>query len=121
MGKDDLRKETGLIAYCGLDCGKCEAFIATSRNDDALRTATAERWAKAFNAPLKPSDINCTGCQSTGVKLGYCEHMCEIRKCASGKGFTTCADCPDFSCETLDHVLDRVPQAREALEGLRSK
>jgi hypothetical protein len=110
-----------LIACCGLDCEKCDAFIATATNDDALRTATAEKWSKAFNAPLKPADINCTGCRSTGVKLGYCEHMCEIRNCALGRGFATCADCPDFSCKKLDGILTNVPQARAALEGLRGK
>lgn len=110
-----------MTAYCGLDCGKCEAFIATAKNDDAMRATIAEKWAKAFNAPLKAADINCTGCHSAGVKLGYCEHMCEIRNCASGKGFTTCADCPDYSCTTLEGVLTRAPQAREALEGLRRK
>ena len=25
------------IGYCGLDCEKCDAFLATVRNDDALR------------------------------------------------------------------------------------
>lgn len=110
-----------MIAYCGLDCEKCDAFIATAKNDDAMRAATAEKWSKAFNAPLTALDINCTGCHSTGVKLVYCEHMCEIRKCASGKSFATCADCSDFSCKTLEGVLAHVPQAREALEGLRGK
>ncbi|MEG1806496.1 MAG: DUF3795 domain-containing protein, partial [Clostridia bacterium] len=26
-----------MIAYCGLDCEKCDAYIATINNDDALR------------------------------------------------------------------------------------
>jgi hypothetical protein len=116
-----VRKEIAVIAYCGLDCEKCDAFVATAKNDDALRAATAEKWAKAFNAPLTAPDINCTGCRSAGVKFGYCERMCEIRKCASGKGFATCADCPDFSCKTLEGVLTQAPQAREALEKLRGK
>jgi len=29
------------IAYCGLDCEKCEARIATMNNDDALRQKVA--------------------------------------------------------------------------------
>jgi len=110
-----------LIAYCGLDCGKCDAFIATAKNDNALRVATAEKWSKAFNAPLTAADINCTGCSSAGVKLGYCERMCEIRKCATGKSLATCADCPDFSCKTLEGVLSNAPHARKTLEVLRRK
>ena len=30
-----------LIAYCGLDCEKCDAYIATQNNDQALREKTA--------------------------------------------------------------------------------
>lgn len=110
-----------MIAFCGLDCEKCDAFIATATNDEALRAATAEKWAKAFNAPLKASDINCTGCQSDGVKLGYCEHMCEIRKCAVPRRVGTCADCADYGCAPLEAVLSRAPEARAALEPLRRK
>ena len=33
-----------LIAYCGLDCEKCDARIATLNNDNALREKVAELW-----------------------------------------------------------------------------
>lgn len=29
-----------LIGYCGLDCGQCDARIATVNNDDELRART---------------------------------------------------------------------------------
>lgn len=32
------------IAYCGLDCEKCEARIATMNNDDAL-LVRRRRWS----------------------------------------------------------------------------
>lgn len=31
-----------MIAYCGLDCEKCDAFIATKNNDNLLREKTAK-------------------------------------------------------------------------------
>ena len=31
-----------LIAYCGLDCEKCEARVATINNDNELRKKVAE-------------------------------------------------------------------------------
>ena len=34
------------IAYCGLDCEKCEARIATMNNDDALRQKVAKEWSR---------------------------------------------------------------------------
>jgi hypothetical protein len=30
-------------AFCGLDCGECEAYIATQRNDRAGLEATARK------------------------------------------------------------------------------
>ena len=35
-----------LIAYCGLDCEKCDARIATLTNDNALREKTAALWTE---------------------------------------------------------------------------
>jgi hypothetical protein len=110
-----------MIGYCGLDCDQCGAFIATRNNDDALRAKVAKEWATLYNAPIKPEHINCTGCQSTGVKTYYCDQMCEIRKCAMKKSVTTCAQCSDFSCSLVDEVFRIAPQAKKTLEALRKK
>jgi hypothetical protein len=108
-----------MIGYCGLDCEQCEAFIATQRNDDALRAQVADQWSRSYGAPILPEHINCTGCQSTGVKTLYCDQMCEIRKCAMKKPISTCADCDDYPCTVLDAMLQIAPQARMRLDGLR--
>ncbi len=110
-----------MIAYCGLDCDQCEAFIATRNNDDALRVKVAAEWAKQYNAPIKPEHINCTGCKSAGVKTYYCDQLCEIRKCATRKSVGTCAECPDYACALLTPLLAAAPQAKRTLEALRSQ
>lgn len=110
-----------MIAYCGLDCSKCDAFVATERNDDAMRARIAEQWSKQFGAAIPPAAINCTGCKSDGVKLDYCANMCEIRKCALPRKVATCADCPDYGCETLSAFFEKAPAAKESLEALRKK
>ncbi|MDD3925641.1 MAG: DUF3795 domain-containing protein [bacterium] len=110
-----------MLAFCGLDCTKCDAFIATAGNDDALRAKVAAEWAKAYNVPIQPEDINCTGCRSTGVRVHYCDQLCEIRKCALGKSIDTCAECPDFACDQLNEIFKMAPQAGEALKGLRDR
>ena len=110
-----------MIGYCGLDCEQCEAFIATRKNDDALRAEVAEKWAKSYNAPIKPEHINCTGCLSAGVKTYYCDQLCEIRKCATKKSVDTCAACSDYPCSILDPVLTAAPQAKKTLEALRKQ
>jgi hypothetical protein len=110
-----------MIGCCGLDCEQCGAFIATQTNDDALRVKVAEEWARLYNAPIKPEHINCTGCQSGGVKTYYCDQMCEIRKCATKKSVSTCADCSDYPCSVLDEILRMAPQAKTTLDALKKK
>ena len=110
-----------MIAYCGLDCERCEAFIATRNNDDALRAQVAETWAKLYNAPIKPEHINCTGCKSAGVKTYYCDQLCEIRRCAIQKSVGTCAECAGYPCAVLGRMLEVAPQAKATLEALRNR
>ena len=64
-----------LIAYCGLDCVKCEARIATLDNDDALREKVARKRAEPNGVEITPSMINCIGCRVDGAKTPYCESM----------------------------------------------
>jgi len=108
-----------MIAYCGLDCDKCEAFIATAQNDDALRAKVAGQWSKAYHAEIKPEHINCAGCRSVGVKVQFCETLCEVRKCASGRKLETCAQCGDFPCSRLSDIFKMAPEAEKALRSLR--
>lgn len=105
-----------MIAYCGLDCEKCDAYLATIHNDDALRTKTAKLWAEMNNAPITPEMINCEGCRMDGTKTPYCDSMCEIRKCATEKGFALCSDCRELgNCHIVGQVLESSEEARKNL------
>ena len=110
-----------MIAFCGLDCSKCDAFIATANDDDVLRAKVAKEWTEAFNTQVTPKEINCTGCHSTGVKVHYCESMCEVRKCATGRTIETCAECNEFPCPHLSPVFKMAPQAESTLRALRAQ
>jgi hypothetical protein len=108
-----------LIAACGLDCAKCDAYIATQTNDMAALAAIAEKWTKEYNAPgLTAENVQCDGCMFEGRKIGHCSE-CKIRLCAIERGVPNCAACPDFACEQLTGFLQQVPQARANLEALR--
>ena len=110
-----------MIAYCGIVCTECPAFIATQENDDAKRKEVAEMWSKQYNMSVKPQDINCDGCKSEGKRLiGYC-HVCEIRKCGQGKYVENCAYCDEYGCEKLTKFIATVPNAKATLEGIRKK
>lgn len=105
------------IGYCGLDCKKCDAYIATISDDQALREKTAKLWAELNNAPILPEHINCEGCRADGAKTVFCENMCEIRKCAMKKDMATCGECPELeTCSTVGAIIANDPSALENLK-----
>lgn len=105
-----------MIAFCGLDCEKCDAFIATKNNDQALREKTAKLWAELNHAPILPEHINCEGCRMNGKKTVFCDSLCGIRQCALKKGVNTCGDCAEMNnCQTLAAVVSHNPDALKNL------
>ncbi len=107
-----------MIAYCGLDCEKCDAYLATINDDQALREKTAQLWAELNNAPILPEHINCEGCRVDGIKTVYCDSLCPIRQCAPKKGVTTCGDCTELEkCQTVGMIISNNPAALENLKG----
>jgi len=114
-----LEKEAKMIAYCGLNCSECDAYLATQNDDDAKRAETARNWSKLFGAAIEPEQINCDGCKSEGVRFSHCE-VCEIRHCSMSKSVDNCALCESYICDTLSRFIRLVPEAGVALERLRS-
>ena len=106
---------TAMIGYCGIDCSQCEAFIATQKNDNALRTRVAGVWAKLYGAPIQPEHINCTGCKSTDAKTYFCEHLCQVRKCAVDRSIDLCVECPDYPCAIVNQIIEGAQAAFGAL------
>ena len=106
-----------MIAFCGLNCEKCDAYIATKNDDQALREKTAKLWAELNNVTILPEHINCDGCRVNGRKTVFCESLCGIRKCAMSKGYETCGDCPEMNvCPTLGAVTANCPEALSNLK-----
>lgn len=106
-----------MIAYCGLDCEKCDAYLATINDDQVLREKTAKQWAELNHAPILPEHINCLGCRTDGVKTVFCDSLCEIRQCALKKGVTTCGGCPNMDeCQTASAIIANNPDALENLK-----
>jgi len=108
-----------MIAYCGLDCSKCECFEATKENDGKKRIAVAEKWTAEYKKEIKPEQINCSGCKQEGIKFFFTESLCEIRKCNIEKSNSHCSECSEYKCETLENFIAMAPQVGEALEALR--
>lgn len=106
------------IAYCGLDCEKCEARIATVNNDDELRKKVAAKWTELNQVEITPEMINCSGCRIEGVKTPFCDSLCEIRQCAMGKKFQTCGNCGSLeACGKIKMIIDHNETALDNLKG----
>lgn len=107
-----------IIAYCGLVCTDCPAYLATRANDREAVEKVAAEWRKEYNAPGITVDyVYCEGCTGEGGrKCGHCAE-CGIRACGSARGVANCGCCPEYaSCEKIQGFFAMVPQARAVLD-----
>ena len=107
-----------MIAYCGLDCFKCDAYLATQADNGRIRKETAEKWSKMYHFNIKAEQINCDGCKSDGKKFSHCS-VCDIRQCCITNRVENCAECEHYICDTLANFIKLAPVAGVALEKLR--
>ena len=111
-----------IIAYCGLNCSECPAYVATQSGDPAALERVAAQWREAFNMPdLTAESVICDGClQKDGGRLsGYCA-TCAIRACAVERGVVNCAHCADYACDKLTAFWAHAPEAQATLEQIRA-
>ena len=108
-----------IIAYCGIICSDCEAYIATQANDVEGLARVADRWNREYSLECTVDDMWCDGCLGEGRRIAtYCAG-CEIRACAIARGHINCAYCKEYYCDKLRAesegkvVLDRI---REGLD-----
>ena len=105
-----------LIAYCGLNCEECEAYIATINNDDELREKVAKEWSILNKVEITKEMINCEGCRANGKKFPFCDKLCPIRICGKEKAVETCGDCENLkTCQKLKMVIDNNDKALDNL------
>jgi hypothetical protein len=110
-----------IIAYCGLVCTDCDAYIATQANDLAALEQMVARAREQFKNPdLTIESATCDGCLgSGGRKCGYC-FECQVRACGMERGVVNCAYCDDYGCEKLEGFFAMAPHARTSLDGIRA-
>jgi hypothetical protein len=105
----DTRTASTKLAFCGLYCGACPLFLAT---EAGTLEAEASRGVSA-------EQLRCLGCRSDEVSV-YCLN-CSMKKCASGQGLVSCADCADFPCRVLKAFdADGYPPHRGVVRSLRA-
>jgi hypothetical protein len=109
-----------IVAYCGLVCSDCEAYIATQANDRAALERLAAKAREEYNMPDATADsAMCDGClKIDGRHIGYC-FQCQIRACGMERGVVNCAHCADYACEKLTGFFGAAPHAQTMLEEIR--
>ena len=105
-----------IIAYCGLVCTECPAFVATRENDTDKLKALALEW---YGANGDAIFCLCDGCTTKGRKNKHCLE-CGVRLCAMERGVVNCAYCNDYGCKTLTGLFQNIPLAKENLERIRA-
>ena len=112
--------ETQIIAYCGLNCSTCPAYVATQTDDFTALEQIAAQWREEFNTPsITAATIICDGCLSGDRKCSHCAE-CNIRACGIEHGVANCAYCTDYStCDKIQGFIGMVPDARNNLEVIR--
>jgi hypothetical protein len=109
-----------MIAFCGIVCTDCRAFIATQTNDRELKKKVAKAWSTK-EEPLKAEDINCDGCLPVGQRLlAFCS-TCEVRRCGHERGVENCAYCREYPCVKLTTLWKTVTESKPkaTLEKIR--
>ncbi len=110
-----------IIAYCGLVCSDCDAYLATQANDVEALERLARQWQQEFGVEDATAEgTMCDGCLTdTGRQIGYCA-TCEIRVCAVDRAVVNCGHCDDYACETLEAFFADAPDARPVLDEIRA-
>jgi len=109
------------LAFCGLNCLECPAYLATLSGYSYSKEQIAREWSGIYGKDIRPEDINCCGCRAkTGVHFSHC-YECSIRLCAMEKGVDNCALCSDYPCVDIQEFMELVPEAGENLRRLRDE
>jgi hypothetical protein len=94
------QNEDKMIGYCGYNC-----YLCTARSDDInIRQKMVDAWRKYLgHENYTAKNVACEGCKSKGDKIA--DKNCEARPCAREKEFDSCAQCDDFPCLKVKHLI----------------
>ena len=79
---NSVNQHAGLVAPCGMNCGRCSSYLAGIRDIKKL----------GVRMPY------CRGCRPRNKSCAFLKKTCKLL--TEGK-VTFCSECPGFSCERL--------------------
>jgi hypothetical protein len=115
-----------MVAFCGLVCTDCPAYIATQADDrDAL-----EALIPHMSQGSTIEDALCDGCLTVDGRLVLACRNCQVQACGQALGLPNCAHCDEYVCGKLEPILkacderggvwEFARQTRGVLEGIRA-
>lgn len=88
-----------MIGYCGYSCHLC----AARSEDPELRKKLVDGWRRIFgHESYTVENVRCDGCRSEGR---IADMSCKARPCAIERGVESCAECDDFPCDKMRHLM----------------
>ena len=103
------------ISFCGQVCAECPVYQATRENNLGQRIWLSLEYSSADHQYL-PEEMRCEGCHSQAVALAPMCKVCEIRDCAFGRVFISCAECEQYPCAKIDRLVPVDTDNRAELE-----
>jgi len=112
-----------MLAFCGLTCHLCPAYLATKLDDDEKRIKIAKQWSQNYekHSHLKPEEIVCDGCLTKGGRLFKTCRVCPVRACGIERQVTNCAYCEEYPCQKLEETFAIAPESKNKLDEIKSK
>ncbi len=102
--------------YCGHDCARCVTYLATVRDDDALRRTSRRFYRDTFGIDIPSDKLCCLGGRSDTV-MPLCR-TCPFAACCRRRGIDRCADCPDYPCPAIaDYTAKYVNRVNQIPQG----
>lgn len=101
-----------VMSACGVICSDCAAYHAASRGVPYQKEA-GEAWSRIYGFQVELEKMSCGGCLSADDQVFYTSVKCAARRCCLSKGFSSCAECPEDSCDLLRKAQsnwDTVPE-----------
>jgi len=95
-----IKPDDNMIGYCGYNC-----YLCAARSDDVyIRQKMVDTWRKYLgHENYTAENVACEGCKSKGDKIA--DKNCKARPCARDKGLESCAQCDDFPCNKVKHLM----------------
>jgi hypothetical protein len=108
-----------MIAYCGIVCSDCPAYVATQSGDTEELKRVAEEWS-GEDMQLSPYDLVCDGCLLGHARYALFCSSCETRSCAIAREVENCAHCEEYACDKLARTFEMVPDAKTRLDVIHA-